>query len=281
LNEFIESVDFSEKQEIGRPRSDIQDLTKCLLVMCFNGMSYGRAESDFVELYNKGLIHSIPKISTLNKYVCSKDLTKILNRLIQLFSLVFIDSEDTIICDSTWLGHHMYHGGYHLVYDKEHAPLDKCTKVHIACLKNSKIIAFAKVTDGTKHDSPILKELIMNVINNGFNIKNLLTDAGYSSKANYAFCNHVNISNIFIDFQSRAKLRSDGRTPWMKQLKVFKENPDIWHEKYRYRVVVEGIFSSIKKKHVNYLRSRQTNSRFNELLLKILVYNLMVIVRYF
>jgi transposase len=208
-------------------------------------------------------------------------LTKILSRLIQISSLAFIDSEDTIICDSTWLGHHMYHGGYHLVYDKEHCALDKCTKVHIACLKNSKAIAFAKVTEGTVHDSPMLKELVMNVINNGFNIKNLLADAGYSSKANYSFCNHVNISNVFIDFQERAKLRPDGRTPWMKQLKVFKENPDVWHEKYRYRVVVEGIFSCIKKKHVNYLRSRQTDSRFNELLLKILVHNLTVIGRYF
>ena len=162
-------------------------------------------------------------------------------------------------------------GGYNVVYDKEHAPLDKCTKMHIACLKNSKIIAGIKVTKGTAHDSLIFKDLVISVVRNGFNIKNLLADAGYSSKDNYAFCYNLNIENIFIDFKKRASLREQGRTPWMRQLKLFKKNLELWHESYRFRVIVEGIFSAIKKKQINYLRARQEISRENELLLKSLV----------
>lgn len=281
LCQFIDSIDFEIKQDIGRPKANITEIMKCLGIMCYNGMSYRRAESDFLDMKDKNLIDTIPKRSTLNKYICSDDTNKILSRLIQLSSIVFIDNEDTMICDSTWLSHHMYGGGYKIVYDKEHAPLDKCTKLHIACLMNSKVIAYAKTSKGTTHDSPMLKELVTHVVKNGFHIRNLLADAGYSSKENYSFCNHLNINNVFIDFQIRAKLRPEGKTAWMKQLKMFKENPELWHEKYRFRQVVEGVFSVIKKKHINYLRSRKSESRENELMLKALVYNLTVIGRYF
>jgi len=152
LCQFIDSVDFGQENEIGRPRTEITDITKCLCIMAYNGMSYRRAESDFLDIQEKGLINSIPKRSTLNKYVCSEETNKTISKLIQLSSLVFIDSEDTLICDSTWFSHHMYGGGYKIVYDKKHASLDKCTKLHIACLKNSKIIACAITTKGTSHD---------------------------------------------------------------------------------------------------------------------------------
>lgn len=281
LCQFIDSVDFGEENDIGRPKKNIHDLVKCLCIMAYNGMSYRRANSDFIDIHEKRLITHIPTRSTLNRLICSEETNKTISRLIQLSSLVFIDSEDTLICDSTWLSHHMYGGGYKIVYDKEHAPLDKCTKLHIACLKNSKAIAYAITTKGTSHDSPIFKKLVTHVVRNGFFIKNLLADAGYSSKDNYNFCNNFNIKNVFIDFKDKVKFRPDGRTAWARQLKVFKENPELWHEKYRFRVVVEGIFSCIKKKHINYLRARKSESRENELMLKALVYNLTVVGRYF
>jgi len=283
LCQFIDSVDFGKEDdiEIGRPKKDIHDLIKSLCVMAYNGMSYRRANSDFNDLFEKKLINHIPTRSTLNRLICSEDTNNIISRLIQMSALLFIDSEDTLICDSTWLSHHMYGGGYKIVYDKEHAPLDKCTKLHIGCLKNSKVIACAITTKGTSHDSPIFKKLVMHTVRNGFFIKNLLADAGYSSKDNYSFCNNLNIKNIFIDFQKRVKFRSQGKTAWMRQMKIFKEDQELWHEKYRFRVVVEGIFSCIKKKHINYLRSRKSESRENELMLKALVYNLTVIGRYF
>ncbi len=279
--EFIESINFEEKRKVGKPQMPIKDILKSVLVMSYNGMSYRRTRSDLVELYNQKLISKIPRRSTLNKYMCLDNTRKIIERLIQVSALVFIDNEDTLICDSTWLSHSQYGGGYIVVHDKENAPLDKCTKIHAACLKNSKMIAFAKATKGTVHDCPVFKEMVISIVRNGFNIHNLLADAGYCSKDNYALCRNLNIENTFIDFKSNSKLHEKGRTLWAKQLKMFLKDNDLWHEKYRFRVVAEGIFSAIKKKQTTYLRSRQETSRQNELLLKALVYNLCVIGRYF
>jgi hypothetical protein len=47
-----------------------------------------------------------------------------------------------------------------------------------------------------------------------------------------------------------------------------------------FRALVEGVFSAIKRKHLNYLRSRNETAQDIELLLKCLVYNITVIGRY-
>jgi len=64
---------------------------------------------------------------------------------------------------------------------------------------------------------------------------------------------------------------------WKQQIDIWKNKPEVWKESYRFRVVIEGIFSVIKKKHNSYLRSRNQVSRDVEMLLKCLVYNFSVI----
>lgn len=277
---FTDSIKLTRENDVGRPRFEFEDIVKCLLIMCYHGFSYRRAESDIIDLKEKGIISKVPQRSTLNKYMCMPATTKVLEKLIQFSSMLFIEQEDTLILDSSWLAPRMYTGGYRKVYDKANAPLAKVRKIHIACLKNSKIIACAKSTEGTKHDSPFFKELILKVVKNGFNITSLLADAGYSGKENYAFCETLNIKNIFIDFKKNATLRRAKSNSWRKQLTLLKENPDIWKEHYRFRVVVEQVFSSIKRKQTNYLRARIGTSQDNELLLKCLVYNLCIIGKY-
>ena len=145
------------------------------------------------------------------------------------------------------------------VYDKKNAPLQKVRKLHIACLKNSKVIAYAKATIGTKHDSPFFEEVINAIVKNGFQIKTLLADARYNSKNNYALCKELGILNVFIDFKKNSVSRRAKSDLWREKLKLYKEQKNIWNQTYRFRVIVEGIFSAIKKKNLNYLRSKKDN----------------------
>lgn len=278
---IIDSMDFEGNQCNGRPRFYLKDILKSLVVMSYNGMSYRRTESDLFDLKEKGLLTNIPKRSTLNKYMMLESTKKIVEKLIQALSLFFIDNEDTIILDSTWLASRMYSGGHRKVYDRESTPLQRVRKVHIACLKNSRVITCAKATIGTVHDNVMFKELVLTTVKNGFHIRNLLADAGYTSKDNYAFCKTLNITNVFIDFRKNASSYRSKSDVWRKQLRLFKKNPEIWHESYRFRVVIEQIFSSSKRKLINYLRARKGDSQDCELLLKCLVYNFMIVCKFF
>lgn len=279
--QFIDTIKFEDKSIFGRPKAAASDIFKAILIMSYHGMSYRRAESDIRWMFENKLISSIPRRSTLNKYMNLAKTQKMIENLITISAILFIDFEDTLICDSTWLSHHMYGGGYKIVHDKEHAPLDKCTKIHIGCLKNSKVIAVAIATKGTVHDCPLFQKLLIKVLNAGFCIRTLLADKGYASKPNYSLCDKLNIENSFIDFQSRCKPNPHSHTAWNNRLRAYLQHPDVWKEIYRFRVLVESIFSCIKKKSVNYLRSRKETARFNELLLKALVHNINTIGRYF
>lgn len=281
VDTFIGNIDFEKKYCKGRPKFFLADIIKSLLVMSFNGMSFRRTESDLIELKSKGIIQHLPKRSTLNKYMQIKETKKLMEELIQISSLFFIESEDTIILDSTWLANRMYTGGYRKVYNKTSGSLHKVRKLHIACLKNSKIIAVAKASIGTRNDSPMFMELVAPIIKNGFAIHRLLADAGYLSKDNYAFCKEMNINNIFIDFKKNVGYKRAKSSAWTTQLKIYKQSPVLWHENYRFRVIVEGIFSAMKRKQLNYLRSRTENAQDVELLLKALVYNLTIIGKYY
>jgi len=280
LCNFLDPLNFDTFQLTGRPRTDFRDIVKSLLIMSYNGMSYRRTQSDLRWMHERELIKSIPPRSTLNDYANQKNTKEIIEKLIQISSLFFIDEEDTAILDSTWFGQKMYTGGFKKVHDKKHAPLAHVRKLHIACLKNSKVIAFAKATEGTKHDSPIFDEAVNTIVKNGFKIKTLLADAGYTGKKNYALCRDLGIFNVFIDFRKNSTFKNAKSDIWREKLRLYKEQREIWNQTYRFRVIVEGIFSAIKKKNLNYLRSKKETAQDVELLLKALVYNLTIIGKY-
>lgn len=280
LCDFIEPLNFKQMQLMGRPKSNFKDIMKALCVISYNGMSYRRAQSDLRWMKQQELIGSVPPRSTLNDYANDENTRQIVEKLIQISALFFNDNEDTAIVDSTWFGERMYSGGYRKVYDKKNAPLEKVRKLHICCLKNSKVIACAIATKGTRHDSPVFEDLITKVKSNGFQIKTLLADAGYSGKNNYSLCKDLGINEVFIDFKSNATLRRAKSDIWREKLKLYKEQKGIWNQTYRFRVIVEGIFSAIKKKNLNYIRSKKEVSMDVEILLKALVYNLTIIGKY-
>lgn len=280
LCSFLDAIDLRNFQKRGRPKSNILDILKCLILRSFNGMSYRRTQSDLKWMYEEELISSIPPRSTLADYSNMDEIKKLIEKMIQFSAQFFRDGEDTLILDSTWFGQKMYSGGYRKVYDKQNAPLKKVRKMHIGCFKNSKIIAIAKATQGSVHDSKLFGELITTVKENGFNVKTLLADAGYSSKINYAICKENNILDVYIDFKRNAVSKRAKSDIWREKLRLFKEKRDVWNESYRFRVLVEGVFSVIKKKNLNYIRAKKPISQDIEVLLKALVYNLTIIGQY-
>lgn len=280
LCDFIEPLNFEQLQIMGRPKANFKDIIKAFCVMSYHGMSYRRAESDLKKMHSENLIRSIPPRSTLNDYANNENTKFIIERLIQASALFFTENENCMILDSTWFGQRMYTGGYRKVYDKSSGTLNKVRKIHIACLKNSKIIAYAKSSIGTKTDFTHFEECVRGVIKNGFQVKTILADAGYSSKKNYALCKEIGVMNVFIDFKKNATLRRGKSDLWREKLRMYKEQNELWNQTYRFRVIIEGVFSAIKRKNLNWLRSRREIAMDVEVLLKALVYNLTVIGKY-
>ncbi|MCK5624879.1 transposase [Candidatus Pacearchaeota archaeon] len=281
-SEFIDNAVLNMPQYEGRPRFNLNDIFKSLLILSLNGLSYRRVQSDLLLAKSLGVISSIPKRSTLSKYMNDKTLTKKLSKLIQISAMPFLNQENTLAIDSTWFGLKMYVGGYsNKPKSNPSAPsLTKTKKLHIGCLTNSKIIAYAIPTHGTQHDCPMFNEIVSNVCKNGFLIEKCLADAGYLSKDNYSLCQELGIKEVFIDFKSNITGKHPKSKAWSDAFHLYKNEEEIWHESYRYRVLVESVFSVMKKKLTNWLRTKTDTAKDNEMLLKSLCYNLTVIGRY-
>ncbi len=284
LNEFFDSLEEKRTNLIGRPQIYFKDMLKSLLIMAYHGFSYRRCRSDLEIARQFGIINAIPKRSTLCKYMNQEETKKQVIELIQQSALLFIPSESHLILDSTWFGLKMYSGGHNRKpfssHDKENAPLTKTRKLHIGILKNSRIIAYATTSKGTMHDSVLFKEIVSKVLDNGFSIHVLLADSGYLSKSNYTFAQEKGIENIFIDFRKNITGKRAKSQAWRDAFYLWKKDKEYWHEIYRYRVIIEGFFSLLKRKFMNWLRNRKAISRDNEMLLKVLAYNLTILVKY-
>ena len=271
---FLDGIDLKEDQINGRPRSDLREILKHLLVMSYNAMSYRRAISDLQILKSQDFIQDLISRSTLNDYANSEETILLLERLIQISSTFFKDQEDTLIVDSTWFGERMYAGGYTDVHGSKKG-LTNTRKIHVGILKNSKAICYAKATIGTMHDCPAFKDIVLES-SKLFSFKYCLGDKAYCSRENYIICNDLDITP-FLDFKKSYRAARGKSKLWKTQIDIWKNKPETWHETYRYRVVIEAVFSAIKKKHNSYLRSRKQNSRDVEMLLKCLTYNLSLI----
>lgn len=277
---FLEPLNLESLQIMGRPRANFRDVIKSLLMMSYNGMSYRRTQSDLRWMLEKDLVSSLIPRSTLNDYVNDPNTKVLLEKLIQASALFFSENDNTLIIDSTWLATRMYIGGHKRVHDKKNCNFEETRKLHVGVLKNSKVIAVAKATPGNVHDAPLFKDIVESAVKNGLDIKSVLADAGYTSKEHYAFCRDLGIREVYIDFRSNAKLRNAKSDIWREKLKLYKEQQEVWHESYRYRAIVEGVFAAIKKKNVNFLRSKKGDAQDVELLLKAMVYNLTIIAKY-
>ena len=280
LQSFLEPLDFEILQVRGRPKVDMKTVIASLLLMSFNGYSYQRTQTDLKELTEKEVIRKVIPKSTLNDYANDENVKNLLTKLIPLSAMFFNDNENTLLLDSTWLATRMYSGGYKIVHDKVHVNYGETRKLHVGCLKNSRVICYAVTSAGNVNDSPVGREIIEKVSKAGFNITKVLGDAGYLSKETYALCKELGILDPYINFRKNCKIRNGGSDLWKDKLKMWKDTPQAWNESYRYRVLIEGVFSAMKRKQQNWLRSKTELAQDIELLLKCLVYNLTIIGKY-
>ncbi len=281
INELVNCNVENELPKNGRPPFNKQDVVKALAIQCLNGTSYRRSKSDLMLAKSMGFIQTIPTKTTLSKYMKDKSMIALLQDLIQISASHFLSSEDTLIVDSTWFNFDGTSGGHkNKPFIKKNPNFDKCRKLHVGILKNSKIICCAIPTDGRRHDCPLFEPLVTKTVQYGFFIKKCLGDKGYFSKYNYELCESLGINAVFLDFKSHVTGKKGKSIAYNKAYEMYSKRPEEWHETYRYRVLVESVFSAIKRKFLNWLRTRNDTARDNEMLLKALCYNIMVIGRY-
>jgi len=119
--------------------------------------------------------------------------------------------------------------------------------------------------------------MVMEAHQNGFDIKEITADTGYSSRANYEVAESIG-ANAYIPFKANTTCKSRGSRIWHKMFHYFQFNKEEFYQHYHQRSNAESAFSMIKMKFGDKLKSKNFTAQKNELLCKLIAHNIVVLI---
>jgi transposase len=146
------------------------------------------------------------------------------------------------------------------------------TKLTVVCDNPSHLIASAVISTGPSTDCHYLKPAVTQAVRN-IPIDTLLADSGYDAEYNHRFCREeFRIRSTVIQINDRGL--KYGRISGKHRRRMQNRFPAA---SYRKRWHIESVFSRFKRRLGNALTARTNESRTIECLLRVLTYNLMVV----
>jgi len=144
-----------------------------------------------------------------------------------------------------------------------------CIKLHISVDVDTGVIHWFTMTPWNRHDSTEFKDLLKHLPELG----NVFGDKAFSSRSN---CQLVDDKNgvPYLHFKDNATSKAKGKPAWIISFRNYQKDKEEWLAVYHLRSIVESVFSSIKKRWSNFLRSRRKWMQKKELSLKVLSYNI-------
>lgn len=145
-------------------------------------------------------------------------------------------------------------------------------EAHCSLRNQSYLIAAAVLSTGPSTDCHYLRPAVTQAVKN-ISIDTLLADSGYDAEYNHQLCREeFGIRSPIIRVNDR-NLKY-GQTGGRNRVRMKKRFPSV---QYRKRWHVESVFSRFKRRLGSALTARADESRICECLLRVLTYNLMVV----
>lgn len=274
LRELVDTIP-DEEQTMGRPRLPIQDQVYCAVQKVYYQRSSRRSQGILRQAEEDGMIAHAPHFNAVSKFLNREDVTPLLVKLIRMSAAPLALIEQDFAIDSSgfrtttyssWCGEK--HGE-----KKQNVWL----KAHVCVGVMSNIVVDVAITHKDVHDSTQFKNLVEGTMSI-FDVREISADKGYLSRENYQFVENMG-AQAFIDFKKNSRGLAKGCPAWRRAFYHFETNKEDFYAHYHKRSNVETSFMAIKQKHGETLRSKNTTAQVNELLCKILAYNITVLIR--
>ena len=266
--------------KFGRPKLPLRDMVFASALKVYSTFSLRRFMHDMRIAKEKGHAKVVSSYSSVSNYMRREDLTSILLNLITLSAMPLKSVETQFSVDSTGLRTRKFSQ-----YLKEAHNLDRkqeWIKLHICCGVKTNIITAVEIGltgNVLGNDYPNFIPLAERTYKNGFDIKEISADKAYSGRTNLEYAKSIG-SVAFIPFRKNARGRAHGHgLIWGKMYNYFTYNRDEFMEHYHMRSNVESTFSMMKAKFTDLIRSKDKVAQYNEVLLKVLCHNIVVLIQ--
>jgi transposase len=275
LHELCRGID-EPVQERGRPRMLYSDMLFSAAFKVYSTFSGRRFSTDLREAHAKGYISHVPHFNIVFRYLQSNALTPYLNQLIEQSSLPLRDFETDFAVDATGLSTDRF---LRWISVRSNDQVDKreWLKLHLVTGTRTHIVGSVIVTDGHANDYPFYRPLIDAIAKNGFQLKEVSADKGYIGAENLRIT-LAHGAMPYIPFKVNAN--PDGKsTVWQRLFHFYHYHQEEFLLHYHKRSNVETVFSMIKAKFGDRIRSKMRSAQINEALCKVLCHNLCVLIQ--
>ncbi len=245
----------------GRKPIPTRDIIICLLLKIYYKTSFRDIIGELKQHKKELGLEKVPHFNTLRRYMVDPRITVILGILLVFVVQPIVALETVFASDATGYGTSRKSEYYTIVVNS-----------HVTIGTFSQMIVCAVSTIGKRNDSTQF-ETMVKMVSSVFKIKEWLGDAGYLSRK---ACNLVSKQHGIPFFwpKSNSTAKSRGSYAWSDMMTMFKNNLEFFKKHYHQRSKVESVFSSIKNYFGSTVFSRTIEGQLNELLFKVLAYDL-------
>ncbi len=275
---LVESIeDPQPARSTGRPRTEFSTDLFCAVRKVASMYSCRRSYGFLETAHEKKYLDSTPNYSISSRLLIREDVTPILKELVSLSALPLSAVEEfaTVAIDSSGFRTNSY--GFYC--QEKHGPSIRNVWLKASLLAGCKThgVFRAEITQSNVADATLFQELLGGAIQAGFDIGKATADKAYLSRANYNYGSELGIS-VFIPFKSDSIAMAKGSPAWKKMYHLFHLKRDEFDEEYHPRSNVESVFSAIKMKFGEAIKSKNPTAQINEAYCKIIAYNITVVI---
>lgn len=264
----------------GRPPLPLADVVYGCAMKIYGGMSGRRSTTDMQEHQAQGHIDHAPHFNSIGNYLAREEMTPLLTTLIETSAAPLAVIEHDFSIDATGFSTTTYDRWFDKKWGRE-AKRQKWLKLHASVGNETNIIAAVTVTDGEAHDSPEMPGLVQRTAQR-FDVHRVQGDKAYLGHANLEAIEAVG-AQPFVPFKSTSTpdggSNGKGSDAWRRMWLMFQLHRDEFLAHYHRRSNVEATFSALKRKFGGSVRSKKRTAQVNEVLCKVLCYNLAVVTR--
>lgn len=269
-------------QARGRPRLPLSTRAFCAVLKVYSQQSARRSQGLYERAVQAEQLAKSPHWNTASKFFNDEGAYDILRELIRQSALPLAAIEHHLSVDASGFRCSTYSQWAEKKWGAKYGEKKKVDwmKCHIISGRLTNIVADATVTRNfgkNSSDYSQFQELLENAAD-GFDVKEVSADKAYSGRTNIDAAGDVG-ATPFIPFKINARPKSLGSYMWKKAFRFFQLHEEEFLDAYHKRSNVETTFACIKRKFNENVKSKTVVAQKNEVLAKVLAYNITCLIR--
>jgi transposase len=268
LHDLCKGLENPPQTGAGRRRTPMADMVFTAVYKIYSTVSGRRFGTDLDEAFHAGYLSR--KLTMMSwQFLESELLTPVLKKLISITSLPLRNVETEFAVDSSGFSTSRFCRWFDEKYGVQRSGRD-WVKCHLACGVKTHVVTAVEILERNSGDAPQFGPLVRSTAQH-FKIDEVSADKAYLSAQNIEAVFDQG-GTPFIAFKENSTGESGGL--FAKMFHFYSMNRDEYMARYHKRSNVESVFSMLKAKFGDSVRSKNTTAMRNEVYCKIIAHNL-------